>query len=104
VACRLIFAIAFLCVRVQTKNKNSFAILPVGFAIDRLEGDGIKINSCFSIPLSLPLPCKKYATASPGGMCVGRSSAGRQGSGYLHIMHIIGFFFSWLLCGGKKIL
>jgi len=45
-----------------SKNKTNakHTILPVGFAIDRLEGDGIKINSCFSIPLSLPLSCKKY--------------------------------------------
>jgi hypothetical protein len=27
------------------------SILPVGFAIDRLEGDGIKINSWFTTPL-----------------------------------------------------
>ena len=32
-------------------NNAIATILPVGFAIDRLEGDGIKINSWFTTPL-----------------------------------------------------
>ncbi|MBX2922736.1 MAG: hypothetical protein KF746_11130 [Chitinophagaceae bacterium] len=54
---------------------HSFTILPVGFAIDRLEGDGIKTDSWLATPLGEALAgtasaivCRVLCIAIAGGV------------------------------------